>query len=162
MKYLEQTNAIVLTALLPLTLAACTGATDQRQHHVTTNSQSPANIIPSDRDTAMSITLLGFDGCPLTPLMKERLEQAIRVVGRDLDLVQIDQQSLDSSDLRRGYPAPTVLVNESDLFGTEAPKTPSMGCRMYQGPDGVPSVSDLVDRLQEAFAQVADGEGGEG
>ena len=110
----------------------------------------------------MPITLLGFDGCPLTPLMKERLEQAIRVLGRDLDLVQIDQQSLDSSDLRRGYPAPTVLVNESDLFGMKEPTTPSMGCRMYQGPDGVPSVSELVNRLQDAFSHTVELEGGEG
>lgn len=161
MKIMERVITITLTAILPLTLAACDGATDQQQH-ATTSSPSPASTTPSDRETTMTTTLLGFDGCPLTPLMKERLEQAIRTLDRDLALVQIDQQSLDSSDLRRGYPAPTVLVNGSDLFGMEAPTTPSMGCRMYQGPDGVPSVSDLVSRLQEALAHDADGEGGEG
>lgn len=161
MNTMERAIAIALAALLPLTLAACDSATGQRQHS-STNNQRLTSVPPNDRETNMSITLLGFDSCPLTPLMKERLEQAIRTLGRDLDLVQIDQQSLDSSDLRRGYPAPTVLVNESDLFGMEAPATPSMGCRMYEGPDGVPSVSELVARLQVACAHIADGEGGEG
>ena len=161
MNIMERAIAIALAAVLPLTLAACNSATDQRQH-ATTNSQRPVSIAPNNRETTMSITLLGFDGCPLTPIMKERLEQAISILGQDVDLVQIDQQSLATSDLRRGYPAPTVLVNGSDLFGMEAPTMPSMGCRMYEGPEGVPSVSELVTRLQVACAHIADGEGGEG
>jgi len=99
----------------------------------------------------MKISLLGFDGCPLTPLMKRRLEQAISQLEQRLQLVQIDQQALDASDLRRGYPAPTILVNGSDLFGMPSPTSPSMGCRMYDGPDGVPSIDDLVARLRRAL-----------
>lgn len=161
MNTIERAIPIALVAILPITIAGCVGTTDHRQQ-ATTDSQRSASSPHSDRETTMLITLLGFDGCPLTPLMKERLEQATEKLDRDLNLLEIDQQSLSSSDLRRGYPAPTVLVNESDLYGMAEPTSPSMGCRMYEGPGGVPTVSDLLNRLQEALANMADGERGEG
>lgn len=161
MNSMEWTIAIVLTAVLPLTLAACDS--DASLDHATNNqSDSLPRVAAGIGDTHMDITLLGFDGCPMTPLMKQRLEEAITRLEPSLKLIQIDQHSLDASDLRRGYPAPTVVVNGSDLYGMQPPASPSMGCRIYDGPDGVPSVDDLVVRLHNVFTLDASSEGGAG
>ena len=150
MKAIRLALPLALVALMPLGLVSCESGSQREQH---TNNRNDA-ATPADPEygvSDMKISLLGFDGCPLTPRMKRRLEQAISQLEHRPELVQIDQQALDASDLRRGYPAPTILVNGSDLFGMPPPTSPSMGCRIYDGPEGVPSIDDLVVRLRSAL-----------
>lgn len=94
----------------------------------------------------MKIELLGFPGCPNTPSMRENLAVAIESLASGLTFTTINQEELPESDLRRGYPTPTVLVNGRDLFGLPVPTAPSMGCRVYDG--GVPTVEKLAERLR--------------
>lgn len=150
MKLIRLALPLALVALMPLGLVACDSGTPREQHTGSRNDAATP-VDPGNGVSDMKISLLGFDGCPLTPRMKRRLEQAISQLEQHLELVQIDQHALDASDLRRGYPAPTILVNGSDLFGMPPPTSPSMGCRMYDGPDGVPSIDDLVARLRVAL-----------
>lgn len=96
------------------------------------------------------VELLGFASCPNTPVMDERLRDALRRLGADAAVMHIDQEVLAEDDLRRGYPAPTVLVDGRDLFGAPTPESPSLGCRMYQGLGGVPSVHELTRQLDAA------------
>ena len=138
---------ISIVAILLLALTACKSA-----------DSADAEIGSTDMNT---VVLLGFDGCPLTPLMKTRVEDAIEGLSPDVRLVVIDQNELDSEDLRRGYPAPTLLVRGRDLFGMQAPTSPAMSCRVYPGPNGVPSVSELTERLQDALGDHGNTEGDE-
>ena len=150
MKVIRLALPLALVALMPLGLVSCDSG-PQREQHTRSRNDAATPVDPGNGVSDMKISLLGFDGCPLTPRMKRRLEQAISQLELRPELVQIDQQTLDASDLRRGYPAPTILVNGSDLFGMPPPTSPSMGCRMYDGPDGVPSIDDLVARLRIAL-----------
>ncbi len=103
-----------------------------------------------DRDT-MRIEVLGFGGCPNTPTMRDRVVEAVGVLGSGYVLVEVDQESLAADDLRRGYPTPTVLVDGVDLFGLPTPSSPAMGCRVYPG--GVPSAEEIGARLAEFGAE---------
>ena len=93
----------------------------------------------------MRVDVLGFGDCPNTPLFRERVEAAALRVG-GFTVVSVNQESLPPTDLRRGYPAPTALVDGQDLFGLATPTAPSLGCRMYAG--GLPSVDEIADRLR--------------
>lgn len=101
----------------------------------------------NERSDAVQIEVLGFGDCPNTPLFRERVDAAALRVG-GFTVVSIDQESLPPTDLRRGYPAPTALVDGQDLFGMATPTAPTLGCRMYVG--GLPSVGDIADRLRAA------------
>lgn len=96
------------------------------------------------------VELLGFASCPNRPVMDVRLRQALRRLGADITVTHIDQESLAEDDLRRGYAAPTVLVDGRDLFGAPSPESSNLGCRRYEGPDGVPGVHELTRRLSAA------------
>lgn len=93
----------------------------------------------------MNIEVLGFADCPNTPEFLERVRAAARRF-EGATVVYIDQESLPPSDLRRGYPTPTALVNGNDLFGLPRPTAPSMGCRMYDG--GVPTTDRIAEKLR--------------
>jgi hypothetical protein len=94
----------------------------------------------------MNVEVLSFASCPNSPAFFERVQAAAgEIVG--IRVVYIDQESLPESDLRRGYPTPTALVDNEDLFGLPRPTSPAMGCRMYPG--GLPSAEDIAERLRE-------------
>lgn len=92
------------------------------------------------------IEVLGFDACPNTTTTKTRVEQAVASLGLRADVAYVDQMSLAEADLRRGWPAPTILVNGRDLFGMETPKSGAMSCRMY--PAGAPTRSEVEAALR--------------
>ena len=115
-------------------LAGCAAAPDKSARPAAMNAAQPA------------IELLGFPGCPNTPAMRDHLRAALASIGKGWTFKDTNQEKLPASDLRRGWPTPTVLVNGRDLFDMPAPTAPSMGCRMYPG--GVPSAADIADTLR--------------
>lgn len=93
---------------------------------------------------ARHIELLGFEGCPLTPRLRENLRSATARLGvsfRDVDLT-----ALPEDDSRRGYPAPTILVDGADLFGLPQPLRGNLGCRVY--PDGLPRAQAIAEAIR--------------
>lgn len=95
---------------------------------------------------AMRIELLGFPDCPNTAIIRENLRTALKSIDADLTFRDIDQEALPESDIRRGWPTPTVLVNGRDLFDMPSPNSPTMACRIY--PAGVPSAERIAERLR--------------
>ncbi|GMU39050.1 MAG: hypothetical protein KJ057_17355 [Phycisphaerae bacterium] len=95
---------------------------------------------------AMKIELLGSPDCPNTAIIREHLRTALKSIGADLTFQDINQDALPQSDLRRGWPTPTVLVNGRDLFDMAPPNSPAMACRIY--PAGVPSAERIAARLR--------------
>ena len=93
------------------------------------------------------VEFLGFPGCPNTPELRNNLRAALADLGSP-EFLDTDQSALPESDPRRGWPAPTILVDGRDLFGMPAPESASMGCRMYH--DGVPSEAKILASLEAA------------
>jgi hypothetical protein len=94
----------------------------------------------------MEVHVLGFASCPDSPAFLERVQVAAGQIA-GVRVVYIDQESLPESDLRRGYPTPTALVDNDDLFGLPRPTSPAMACRMYPG--GLPTAEQIAQRLRE-------------
>ena len=74
--------------------------------------------------TAKPIEFLTRSGCVQTKIMRVRTEAAINALALPNPYAVVDLDALPSTDVRRAYPAPTVLVDGVDLFGMEEPKPP--------------------------------------
>lgn len=109
---------------------------------------------PQTEGHSMRIELLGFPDCPLTPQLRSNAQAALPLVPGCWVMEEVNQESLAPGDVRRGWPAPTLLVNGRDLFGMPAATSPSMGCRMYAG--GVPSPEQIAERLRASVNATAE------
>jgi hypothetical protein len=128
-----RTASIVQCAALAV-LAGCAGV------RRADTGRAPMTALPP------RIELLGFPDCPNTPELRDNLEAALSAMGKGWTYTETNQEQLPESDLRRGWPTPTILVNGRDLFGMPAPTAPSMGCRMYAG--GVPDAQTIAAWLK--------------
>ena len=109
----------------------------------------------SDRSAALKrtqpeIELLGFSDCPNTPALREGLAAALASIGGGWTFTDTDQEQLPLDDPRRGYPAPTILVNGHDIEGHPRPSGTLIGCRVY--PDGVPDEGYIEQRIRTMTA----------
>ena len=102
---------------------------------------------PKETTKFIRIEILRFPDCPNTPEFGPRVQAAANEVGGFV-LVAVNQQTLPTNDVRRGYPAPTALVHASDLFGLPVPTSPTLSCRTYAG--GLPSVNKIAAKLKAA------------
>ena len=70
------------------------------------------------------LVFLTRDGCVNTPDMLNNLDAALRSLGLALDYPTVNLASLPATDPRVGYPTPTVLVRNRDIFGMPEPTPP--------------------------------------
>ena len=100
----------------------------------------------------MVIEFLSFEGCPHAPILRQRLDEALRELGLTVTPVSIDlEQLFQAKDSRSGFGSPTVLVDEVDLFGALPPLAAGdPACRLYR-PE-LPTSADLIARLRQRMA----------
>jgi hypothetical protein len=70
------------------------------------------------------IVFLTRGECVNTPIMRGHLDEALRALSLPVDYQVIDLDTLPRSDARGGYPTPTALIRNRDLFGMPEPTPP--------------------------------------
>jgi hypothetical protein len=70
------------------------------------------------------LAFLTRDGCRNTAEMRANLDAALIAQGWPTDYLCIDIGKLPDSDVRTGYPTPTLLYKGRDLFGMPVPQPP--------------------------------------
>jgi hypothetical protein len=80
------------------------------------NSKMPADPV--------QVVFLTRDGCANTPSLLTNLTEASEAFETAVHYEVIDQGTLPPSDPRAGYPTPTILYNNRDLFGMSEPLPP--------------------------------------
>lgn len=70
------------------------------------------------------IVLLTRGGCRDTETMRANLETAARALTPPAAFTVVDLDTLPTDDVRRGYPTPTLLFANRDVFGLAVPKPP--------------------------------------
>lgn len=65
-----------------------------------------------------------LDACVNTETMRERLDEALKATGSTLKYEVVDLDTLPVTDARRGYPTPTLLYENRDVFGLPEPQPP--------------------------------------
>ena len=78
----------------------------------------------TDRGPAQGLVFLTREGCANTQRMRANLDEALRRMGLGSDYRVIDLATLPEDDTRRGYPTPTILYTNRDLFGMSEPTPP--------------------------------------
>lgn len=95
------------------------------------------------------IQLLVFDGCPLADAARESLREALTELGR-AHFEEINILDPNTAQEFRGWGSPTILIDGRDVSG--AAKGDSVGCRLYDGPNGVPSPESIVKNIRRLSA----------
>ena len=70
------------------------------------------------------LVFLTRDGCVQTDTMRARLDESLKGMKLPLDYQVVDLATLKSDDPRTGYPTPTLLFADVDLFGMPRPTPP--------------------------------------
>jgi hypothetical protein len=76
------------------------------------------------RPPAGDLIFLTRDGCATSARMLVNLDAAVRLLGRPVAYQVVDQATLSSTDPRTGYPTPTLLYANRDVFGMRELKPP--------------------------------------
>ena len=79
---------------------------------------------PADQISMKELVFLTREGCDNTPTLRANLDEALRALGRPADYAVVDLESLARTDPRTGYPTPTLLYTNRDLFGMPEPVPP--------------------------------------
>ena len=70
------------------------------------------------------MAFLTSQGCVNNDTMRARFDEALKSFTPTPTYSVVDLATLQSDDIRRGYPTPTILVAGADLFGIPAPTPP--------------------------------------
>ena len=98
----------------------------------------------------MRVELLCLEGCPHGAIAAERLEQALRAVGRDdVPVTRILVETLEQAQELGFLGSPSIRVDGWDPFTTGVEHV-GLACRVYPTPSGLagsPTTAQLVDVL---------------
>ena len=90
------------------------------------------------------IKFLGFDGCPNTPILLERL----RAASPKSEIIEVDLMRLQTGDPLLGWGAPTILADGEDLFGVEPSSDRAVSCRNWS--HGLPKIEEIQSALKDS------------
>ncbi|MFN2464454.1 MAG: thioredoxin family protein [Candidatus Dormibacteria bacterium] len=110
----------------------------------------------------MEIILQYFDGCPNWHVARERLSEALGIVGLATLPVRLQRVETPEEAERVAFQgSPTILINGRDAFA-HPPRPGRLACRLYPGPGGAPAVDEFIKVLSEAGSTRDLDQGGEG
>ncbi len=95
----------------------------------------------------MEITFQYFEDCPTWQTSHQRLRE---VIGDrdDIDLIMQRVQTPEEAAAVGFRGSPTILVEGVDPFDDrDAPPAGTMACRVYQTPDGSPTVEQILEAV---------------
>ena len=77
---------------------------------------------PTDGPRTLAILTRG--GCVNTDQMRANVDDALKTLAKPISYVMIDLDTLPRTDPRSGYPTPTLLYEDRDVFGMAVPQPP--------------------------------------
>jgi hypothetical protein len=70
------------------------------------------------------LVFLTRPGCVNENVMRSNLDGALHAMKQPTDYQLVNLDTLANTDARKGYPTPTLLYANRDLFGLEPPQPP--------------------------------------
>lgn len=87
-------------------------------------SPATSKHAPPTGPQASQLVFLTREGCAATARMRTNVDEALKSLGVATSYQVVDLDALSASDVRRGYPTPTLLYGSRDVFGLPEPKPP--------------------------------------
>ena len=93
----------------------------------------------------IKIEIQHFHGCPNSPVLIERVKEAIK----ELENIEYSEVIVDSNEKAeevkfRG--SPTLLINGEDFENQPGPDKAALMCRYY--PNGLPEINEIKNRIK--------------
>jgi hypothetical protein len=79
---------------------------------------------PPAEPNAKGLVFLTRGGCANTTIIRRNVDEALKSLALASGYDVVDQDALPETDVRRGYPTPTLLYADRDVFGMPVPKPP--------------------------------------
>ncbi len=79
---------------------------------------------PVSQAAVDKLVLLTRGGCVNTATMRANLDEALRALRLASNYTIVDLDTLSEADPRSGYPTPTLLYENRDVFGLAQPQPP--------------------------------------
>jgi hypothetical protein len=89
-----------------------------------TKPRTDSTTAPAAEPSTKGLVFLTRDACVNTRVMRRNLDEALKALGLAAGYEVVDQDTLAETDGRRGYPTPTLLYADRDVFGMSVPKPP--------------------------------------
>jgi hypothetical protein len=89
--------------------------------------RADSTTAPSAEPGSKGLVFLTRGGCVNTTVMRANLDEALKALGFAAGYEVVNQDTLAETDVRRGYPRPTLLYADRDVFGMSVPKPPLPG-----------------------------------
>jgi hypothetical protein len=109
-------NRIAIAGLACLLTAGCNPTTVPSSKGQTTKQTMTTDSI--------KIFFLTRDGCASTPILLANLKDVAKTGDIKVEYEVVSQDILPATDPRIGYPTPTILYNDRDIFGLAKPVAP--------------------------------------
>jgi hypothetical protein len=87
-------------------------------------SAATSRHAPPTDPRASELVFLTREGCAATVRMRTNVDEALKSLGVGTSYQVIDLDALPASDVRRGYPTPTLLYGNRDVFELSESKPP--------------------------------------
>ena len=86
--------------------------------------RTDSTTAPAAKPSTNGLVFLTRGGCVNTTVMRRNLDEALKALGLAAGYEVVDQDTLPETDARSGYPTPTLLYADRDIFGMSVPKPP--------------------------------------
>lgn len=96
------------------------------------------------RHIKIKIELQHFDGCPNSPILIQRIKEAITGF-KNIDYKEILVKSNEKAKELKFRGSPTLLINQVDFENLPEPENPNLACRYY--PSGLPTSEEIRRKL---------------
>lgn len=98
----------------------------------------------------IKIQLLYFKGCPNVEGTRNAINVALETLSlNEIKIENIDVEALETLEIYRNYPSPTILVDGQDIEGFEP--SDAAACRIYDGKGGVPKIEKITRAIKESM-----------
>ena len=87
-------------------------------------TRTDSTASPTAEPRTEGLVFLTRGGCVNTTVMRRSLDDALKSLGLGTGYEVVDQDILPETDVRRGYPTPTLLYQGRDVFGIALPTPP--------------------------------------
>lgn len=95
----------------------------------------------------INIELQHFAGCPNSPILIERVREAIKGLD-NIDYKEVIVDSNEKAEKIKFRGSPTLLINGEDFENLPGPESPALACRYYR--NGIPSIEEIEKKILEA------------
>lgn len=90
-----------------------------------------------------------FESCPNYQNMMDNLKEAIKGLEEFIEIVYRCITTPEDAIKYKFRGSPTLLINDEDIMGVEAPLHPTLSCRYY--PKGVPEAPFIREKIMTKF-----------